>query len=133
MMKRWSLKVKVGVYAALIIVVALNAGFAVLMPVLYYHQVGQLDELLKNDADELFRDLENFRGAPVDPRRPIGARLIPLSLRGRYLVVECPEGQVIYRSPNLKNATLEGAPGQTRTVVISGRNCRVGTWREGLI
>ncbi len=131
MMKRWSLKVKVGVYAALIIVVALSAGFAVLMPVLYYHQVGQLDDLLKNDAQELFRDLENFRGAPVDPRRPIAARLIPLSLRGRYLVVEGPEGQVIYRSPNLKNATLDGTAGQTRTVVIAGRNCRVGTWREG--
>lgn len=131
MIKSWSLKVKVGVYSALLTVVALSAGFAVLMPVLYYHQVSQLDELLKNDAEELFRDLQNFRGAPVDPRRPLAARLIPLSLRGRYLTVEGPEGQVIYRSPNLRDAKLEGEIGRTQTVVISGRNCRVGVWQEG--
>ena len=131
MVKSWSLKVKVGVYSALITVVALSAGFAVLMPVLYFHQVSQLDELLRNDAEELIRDLQNFRGAPVDPRRPLAARLIPLSLRGRYLEVEGPEGQVIYRSPNLRDTHLEGMPGKTKTVVIAGRNCRVGVWREG--
>ena len=131
MVKSWSLKVKVGVYSALVTVVALIAGFAVLMPVLYYHQVSQLDELLKNDAEELLRDLQNFRGAPVDPRRPLAARLIPLSLRGRYLMVEGPEGQVIYRSPNLRDAKLEGEPGKAVTLVIAGRNCRVGVWQEG--
>lgn len=131
MVNRWSLKVKVGVYSALVTVAALSAGFAVLMPVLYYHQVSQLDELLKSDAEELIRDLQNFRGAPVDPRRPLAARLIPLSLRGRYLMVEGPEGQLIYRSPNLREATLEGKSGEAKTVVISGRNCRVGAWQEG--
>ena len=40
-MKRWSLKVKVGVYAALLTMVALGAGSAVLMPTLYFHQIRQ--------------------------------------------------------------------------------------------
>ena len=130
-MKNWSLKVKVGVYAALLTMVALAAGAAVLMPVLYFHQIAQLDATLKNDADELLRDLQNFRGAPVDPRRPLGAKFIPLSLRGRFLIVEGPEGQVLYQSPNLRGTRLEGKPGETVTTLLFGRNCRIGAWQEG--
>jgi signal transduction histidine kinase len=130
-MKNWSLKVKVGVYAALLTMVALATGAAVLMPVLYFHQIVQLDETLKNDADELLRDLQNFRGAPVDPRRPLGVKFIPLSLRGRFLVVEGPEGQLLYQSPNLRGTRLEGNPGETVTTPLFGRNCRIGAWQEG--
>ena len=130
-MKNWSLKVKVGVYAALLTMVALATGAAVLMPVLYFHQIAQLDETLKNDADELLRDLRNFRGAPVDPRRPLGVKFIPLSLRGRFLVVEGPEGQLLYQSPNLRGTRLEGNPGETVTTPLFGRNCRIGAWQEG--
>jgi signal transduction histidine kinase len=130
-MKKWSLKVKVGVYAALLTMVALIAGAAVLMPVLYFHQVAQLDETLKNDSDEFLRDLQNFKGAPVDPRRPLARKFIPLSLQTRYLVVEGPEGQILYRSNNLRGASLDGEPGQTRTVELFGRNCRIGAWQEG--
>ena len=130
-MKKWSLKVKVGVYAALLTMVALVAGAAVLMPVLYFHQVAQLDETLQNDSDEFLRDLQNFKGAPVDPRRPLARRFIPLSLQTCYLVVEGPEGQILYRSNNLRGADLEGEPGQTRTVEMFGRNCRIGAWQEG--
>lgn len=130
-MKRWSLKVKVGVYAALLTMVALGAGSAVLMPTLYFHQVAELDEALHTDADELFRDLQNFRGAPVDPRRPLAAKFVPLALRNRYLIVEGPEGQTIYQSPNLRDTTIPGKAGETKTVVMFERNCRVGIWQEG--
>ncbi len=130
-MKRWSLKVKVGVYAALLTVVALGAGSAVLMPTLYFHQIRQLDESLQTDAEELLRDLQNFRGAPVDPRRPLSVKFIPLALQGRYLVVEGPEGQVLYRSPNLRDTTIEGRDGDTKTVVMFERNCRVAIRQEG--
>ena len=130
-MKKWSLKVKVGVYAALLTMVALAAGAAVLMPVLYFHQVAQLDEVLANDSHEFLRDLQNFKGAPVDPRRPLARKFIPLSLQRRYLVVEGPEGQILYRSNNLRGTKLEGTAGETRTVELFGRNCRIGTWQEG--
>jgi signal transduction histidine kinase len=130
-MKKWSLKVKVGVYSALLTMVALVAGAAVLMPVLYFHQVAQLDETLENDSNEFLRDLQNFKGAPVDPRRPLARKFIPLSLQTRYLVIEGPEGQILYRSNNLRGASLEGEPGQTQTVELFGRNCRIGAWQEG--
>jgi signal transduction histidine kinase len=130
-MKNWSLKVRVGVYSALLTVVALVVGAAVLMPVLYYHQVAQLDATLENDADELLRDLKNFRGAPVDPRQPLTANFIPLSLRGRYLIIEGPEHQILYQSPDLLGQYLPGHDGKTRTIRLFGRDCRVGSWQEG--
>lgn len=130
-MKRWSLKVRVGVYSALLTMVALAAGAAVVMPVLYFHQIAQLDAELKNDADELFRDLTNFKDAPGDPRRPLSARFIPVALRGRYLIIEGPEHQFLYQSPNLRGQYLPGHDGKMRTIELFGRNCRVGSWQEG--
>jgi signal transduction histidine kinase len=130
-MKRWSLKVKVGVYAALLTMVALAVGAAVLMPVLYFHQLAQLDAELESNADELFRDLQNFRGATPDPRRPLAAKYIPLSLRHRYLIVEGPEHQFLYHSPNLRGQYIPGHDGVMRTIELFGRNCRVGSWQKG--
>jgi signal transduction histidine kinase len=130
-MKNWSLKAKVGVYAALLTTAALAVGAAVLMPVLYFHQVAQLDAAMKNDADELLRDLRNFRAGPEDPRRPLDDALIPLSLRDRHVMVEGPEGQRLYRSASLGELRLEGAPDELRSGPLLGGNCRIGAWQEG--
>jgi len=127
-MKNWSLKVKVGAYAALLTMIALGVTAAVIMPLIYYRQIEQLDSVLANDAEELYRDLKNFREAPVDPRRPIEARLIPVALRSRYLLVTGPEGQVLYRSPSMPDSALGTVNG---TVKILGENCRVGTYQKG--
>lgn len=127
---RGSLKFKVGLYAALLTILALVTGAVVVLPSVRHHQVSQLDETLENDARELVRDLQNFRGAPIDPRRPLAAKFIPLALRGRYLIVEGPEGQVLYQSPNLRGTTLDtGVGAETRE--LFGRDCRLVTVREG--
>jgi signal transduction histidine kinase len=125
-----SLKFKVGLYAALLTILALLTGAAVVIPAVKFHQITQLDETLENDARELVRDLQNFRGAPVDPRRPLAAKFIPISLRGRYLVVEGPEGQLLYQSPNLRGELLNTSQA-TETRELFGRNCRLVAVREG--
>lgn len=130
-MKRWSFKVKVGVYAALLTMAALFAGGCVMMVTLYFYQIRQLDESLAEEASELVWDLKNFRDSPKDPRQPLSEEFIPLPLRERYLVVEGPEGQVVYRSANLLGASLDGVVGETRTIRLSGEACRVGAWKEG--
>jgi signal transduction histidine kinase len=130
-MKNWSLKVKVGVYAALLTMVALAAGAALLMALLYFHQIAQLDATMKNGADELLRDLRNFRAGPDDPRRTLGGELIPLSLRDSHVMVEGPEGQLLYRSASLGGLRLDGAPDQVRSGPLPGGKCRIGAWREG--
>jgi signal transduction histidine kinase len=128
-MKRWSFKVKVGVYAALLTMAALVAGVGVMMVTLYFYQIAGLDEALEEDAEELVWDLKNFRDAPKDPNTPLSEEFIPVPLRDLYLVVEGPDGRVVYQSANLRGTGLEGNLGETRTMDLFGDVCRVGAWR----
>ncbi len=131
-MNRWSFKVKVGVYAALLTMAALIAGVCVMLLTLYFHQVAELDEELAEDASELVWDLKNFRNAPQDPSHPITEDFIPVPLRNHYLVVEGPDGSPVYQSANLKGQRLDQANiGEAVNARLSGRLCRVGAWKEG--
>ena len=129
-MTRWSLKVRVGVYSALLTMTALVAGVLIMMATLYLHQIDGLDRDLEGDARELVWDLKNSRDAPKDTSAPLSEKLIPLDMRDYYLVVENLEGQVVYQSPNLKGARLTGEMGGTRTIDLLGNACRVGAWEE---
>lgn len=128
-MKRWSFKVKVGVYAAFVTMAALVAGGSVMMLTLYFYQIFELDALLAEEAHELVWDLENFRDAPKDPTQPLSEDLIPVALREHYLVVEGPGGQLVYQSSNLRDTLLVGQPGHIRTEYLFGNVCRVGAWK----
>ncbi len=127
-MRRVSLKVKVGLYAALLTMTALFVGVVVMMVTLYFYQIADLDEDLRGDAEELVWDIKNFRDAPKDPRALLSDKFIPLDMRDYYLIIEGPEGQVLYRSANLKGESLGGQFGKTRTMRMSGHAVRVGSW-----
>lgn len=129
-MRRWPLKIKVGVYAALLTMVTLVTGAAALLTVLYYRQLAEVDEGLRDNADELVRDLHNFRGAPVNPRHPLSIKFVPVDLRERFLMLMGPEGQLLYQSPNLNGASIEAEIGY-RTIMVDGQRCRAGTFRQG--
>ncbi|MEY3898563.1 MAG: hypothetical protein RLZZ214_4085 [Verrucomicrobiota bacterium] len=128
-MRRLSLKVKVGVYAALLTMTALFAGVVVMMVTLYFYQISAIDEDLKGDAEELVWDIKNFRDAPQDPRAQLDEKFIPLDMRENYLVIEGPDGQVIYQSANLDRAGLPVEVGMNRTMNVAGHTTRVGAWR----
>lgn len=128
-MKRWSLKVKVGLYAALLTMVALVAGVVVMMVTTYFYQISELDKSLHGDAVELVWDLKNFRDGPKNPREPLREELIPLDMRDHYLMIEGPEGQLLYKSSNIKHSNLTGKSGQVQTQDVDGYSSRVGTWQ----
>lgn len=129
-MRRWPLKIKVGVYAALLTMLTLLAGAAAFFTILYYRQLHEVDDGLRANAEELVRDLRNFRGAPVNPRHPLGIKFVPMDLRDHYLMLMGPEGQVLYHSPNLQGASIEAEPG-FRTLKIGGQRTRTGSIRQG--
>ncbi len=129
-MKRCSLKVRVGLYAALLTMLALVAGAAVMFARLYFYQVSEIDELLRGDAKELVWDLKNFRDAPTDPNEPLKESFIPVDVREDYLQIEGPNGRVVYRSPNLNGRNIDLAEGATATMKLGGIKVRVGAWRE---
>jgi signal transduction histidine kinase len=128
-MRRWPLKFKVGVFAALLTVITMLIGAVALFSVIYLRQLHEIDNQLTQDAEEWVRDLRNFRGAPVNPRHPLGVKFVPVNLREHHLMLQGPEGQVLYQSPGLKGRSLDGPPG-FRTMTIDGVRCRAGTFRD---
>ena len=129
-MRRWPLKIKVGVYSALLTIVTLTAAAAALLAIVYFEQLREVDSELKGDAEELIRDLHNFRGAPVNPRHALSIKFVPVGLQDRHLMVMGPEGQVLYHSPNLRGASIEGGPA-FRSITVDGQRCRAATVRQG--
>jgi signal transduction histidine kinase len=126
--RHWSLKVKFGAYAASLVLIALAVAAVVMLPTFYYSQLRQVDRQLAADAEELFRDLENFRGAPVNPRRPLSARFIPVGLQDRLLVLKGPEGQPLYVSPGLNGDDLAGFEAGYSNFSFEDRPYRIGVF-----
>jgi len=130
-MKTWSLKVKVGAYAALLTVISLAAGISIVLGILYYNQLAELDEELEGEVKELFWDFQNLGSAPRDPRQPLTDEMIPEALRDHYLLIRGPEGQMLYQSPNLKGESPGGEVGVRYTSRIGRKNCRIGVFQQG--
>ena len=130
-MKSWSLQFKFAVYSATLALAALIVAGSVLLPFLYYYQLKELDDQLTENAQELFRDLKNFKDAPKDPRKPVSYKIIPVALRLRYVELEGPEGQTLHRSGNLGKVDLSSEKEGSRTLMIGeGREARIVTMRE---
>ncbi len=125
-MKSWSLKIKFGVYSATLATVALLVAAAILLPTIYYRQRAELDRQLSQNAGEFFRDLENFKGAPVSPRHPLSAKFLPLSLKSRYIVLKGPEGQILYQTPELEGTQFTQTGTTYQTLPFRETKLRVG-------
>ncbi|HWM25293.1 MAG TPA: ATP-binding protein [Chthoniobacterales bacterium] len=130
-MKRWPLRWKLAFYAALLGVVATIAGAATTWTVMRHAEIAAFDRRLALDAEELFRDLENFEGGLTQNRLAFHEKFVPLALRGRLIEIHGPGGELLYRSPNVRApglavAGLANFPSRT----IDGRSVRVAsfTW-----
>ncbi len=130
-MTRWPLRVKFGVYAAVLVVAGLCGTAALMLPYIYKVQVQELDDRLTDDADELFRALKSSQSVPLNPRKPVSSKFIPVALRLRYIELEGPGGEELYRSANLREEDLRRVPLGLHTIELFGRNCRVGGFKDG--
>ena len=87
-----------------------------------------LDMRLATDAKELFRDIENFQG--TNKRRDVTERFVPLALRDRMIEVRGRDGEILYMSPNLKEAVLKDDTEGFHTRHIDGKPVRIGVFRD---
>ncbi len=134
MLTTWPLQRKFALYAAVFSVLTWLLGVYAIRPLVYRHQVAQLDQELWDNAMELVRSIENFDEAPPNYfRQPIEDRFISPALQRRYFQIWGPEGQVLKRSKNLGSADVSelGVGGHTR--VVSERNCRFMVVQHGFL
>jgi signal transduction histidine kinase len=95
---------------------------------LRHQEIQALDRRLVTDAQELFRDIENFQG--TNKRREVTERFVPLALRDRLVEVRGTNGEVLYMSPNLKAPVLTDGVEVFHTREIAGRPVRIGVFRD---
>ena len=80
-MKNWPLRWKLAVYAATLAVIATLAGAATTWTIMRYWELKAFDKRLALDAQELFRDVENFEGGLANNSRIFQEKFIPLARR----------------------------------------------------
>jgi two-component system, OmpR family, heavy metal sensor histidine kinase CusS len=127
-MKPRSLRWKLVMWAALF---AFGASIICLWAtwiLLRHQEVQALDRRLATDAQELFRDIENFQGD--NKRREVTERFVPLALRDRLVEVRGHDGEILYMSPNLKTPVLKDGIDDFHTREVAGRQIRIGVFRD---
>jgi two-component system heavy metal sensor histidine kinase CusS len=127
-MKPRSLRWKLVIWAALFAFSASIICVWATWILLRHQEVQALDHRLATDAQELFRDIENFQG--VNKRREVTERFVPLALRDRLVEVRGLDGEILYLSPNLKVPVLKDGIDAFHTREIAGRPVRIGVFRD---
>ena len=127
-MKRASLRWKLVIWAAGFAFAAATICVGATWILLRHQEIQALDRRLSTDADELFRDVENFTGS--EKRSKMTERFIPLALRSRFLEVRGAGGELLYISPNLPGPTLDDGINGFHTREIGGKAVRIGIFRD---
>ncbi len=127
-MKPRSLRWKLVMWAALFAFSASIICVWATWILLRHQEVQALDRRLGTDAQELFRDIENFQG--INKRLEVTERFVPLALRDRLVEVRGRTGEILYLSPNLSAPILKDGIDEFHTREIAGRPVRVGVFRD---
>jgi signal transduction histidine kinase len=127
-MTLWSLRWKLVLWAALFAFSASIICVWATWILLRHQEIHALDRRLVTDAQELFRDIENFQG--TNKRREVTERFVPLALRDRLVEVRGIDGGILYMSPNLTGPVLKDGIDEFHTREISGRPIRIGVFRD---
>ncbi len=127
-MKPRSLRWKLVMWAALFAFSASIICVWATWILLRHQEVQALDRRLATDAQELFRDIENFQG--VNKRRQVTERFVPLALRDRLVEVRGHDGEILYMSPNLREPVLTDGIEAFHTRQVGGRPVRIGVFRD---
>ena len=127
-MKRWPLRWKLALYAATLAVIATIAGAATTWTIMRYWERRAFDKRLALDAQELFRDIENFEGGGAMNSRVFQEKFVPLALKDRLIEIRDAKGALLYLSPNVPGPALNDGIEQIHTRKIDGHSVRMGTF-----
>jgi signal transduction histidine kinase len=129
-MKKWPLRWKLALYAALLAVAATLAGAATTWTVMRHEEISAFDRRLTMDAHELFRDVEHFQRGPASKGHLFNEIFVPLALRNRVIEVTDARGNTVYLSPGLREPLSGDGIEAFHTRKIGGRTIRMGEFSE---
>jgi two-component system, OmpR family, heavy metal sensor histidine kinase CusS len=121
---RWKLVMWAALFALSASIICVWATWILLR----HQEIQALDRRLVTDAQELFRDIENFQG--INKRLEVTERFVPLALRDRLVEVRGRAGELLYISPNLSAPVLKDGIEAFHTREIAGRPVRIGVFQD---
>jgi signal transduction histidine kinase len=127
-MKRWPLRWKLALYAAALAVAATIAGAVTTWTIMRYWEIRAFDRRLALDAQELFRDVENFEGGITTNSQVFQEKFVPLALKDRLIEIRGADGQLRYLSSNVPGPALSDGIEKIHTRKIDGHTVRMGTF-----
>lgn len=131
-MKRFSLRQKISIYTALLIVLSLGVAAVSTFYFMQHHEDAEMDGDLETDAKEFFRDIQHFVDSPARLGKPFTQDIVPLGLRKRYVeLYDAQSKRLLYRSANLKGETLSNNTNGYHTASLFKKDVRVGVFRHG--
>jgi two-component system, OmpR family, heavy metal sensor histidine kinase CusS len=130
-MRNWPLRWKVALYSALLALSATVGGAVTTWFVLREAEIAAFDRGLTTDAQEFFRDVENFEGGRTSNRPVFKEIFVPLSLRKHLVEVSDATGMVLYLSPRLRQPFPRDGIQKFHNHKIEGQNIRVAEFSEG--
>ncbi|MDB6153170.1 MAG: sensor histidine kinase [Chthoniobacteraceae bacterium] len=133
-MKHWPLRIKLAVWSALTVGAALLLCGVAAGLFVRHEQFEALDEQLQNEAHIFFGEYSR-RHAPVDWAVSGHVKeMLPLTLTERYVEIASASGSILYRSTNMGNDAVRGAPRGFSNVEIANDAVRLGVFKDkGLV
>ena len=130
MKRKWPLRWKLALYAALLAIAATIGGAVTTWTVMRYEEIASFDRCLTTDAQELFRDVEHFDRSGGD-NSGFQEIFVPLALRNRLIEVTDASGKTLYLSPGLKEPLSSDGISDFHTRKIGNRSIRMGEFNHG--
>lgn len=129
-MRGWPFKWKIAFFAAALGVIATLGGACTTWIVMHYWEIAAFDRRLATDAEELFRDIENFDRGWATNRQAFQEKFVPLALRDRFIEVHGANDEVLYRSPNLPAPMPADGDEKIHTRKIGNLRVRLGVFHH---
>lgn len=130
-MKHWPLRWKIALYAACFGIVSTFAGATTTWILMRRSEIARFDARLTQDAQELFRDVENFEGGWANNQLAFKEAFVPLALKHRLVDIRGPSREVLYVSPTLGGPISEDGIEKLHTRKLENRSVRMGTFHRG--
>ena len=129
-MKAWPLRWKIACYAGALGVIATLAGACTTWLVIRSSEMAAFDRRLTTEAQELFRDMENFRESALKNPSSFNEGIVPLASRHRLIEVRGPNNELLYSTPGLREPIPEDGIEKIHTARISGVPMRLGVFHK---
>ena len=129
-MKHWPLARKLMLWSALVVGISLAVCMFGAVWFVAHDEIDELDHEMAKEAEELFFDLAAAGKNTAADLANITNEMMPPTLEGRFIELRGPRGEMLYRSPNLGETSLQDRPPGVQSGRLNALHVRTAVFSE---